>query len=325
MQDMTQKMKQLIDHSQKIAIIGHRNPDGDCIGSMLWLWEILEKQWKSVFYFIPTTPSKIYAFLPDLHKIKETFDYGDYDLIILIDLSSYDRFAPFGDNQSYFDQKPLLVIDHHLGKTPAHAIVYKDHKAISTAGLIFEFAQKRRLPYLDKKVATYLYLGLMSDSGNFLFGTDHIRIFDNALGLLKLWADRRLINYNIIRKKSLNQIQFLGLLIQRIQIQWKVLYSYYTEQDLIKYSIDEEEAAYGLVVIQNIQGPWLTVILKKFKQHIKCSLRSKEINGHSIDCNEIATYFGGWWHHEAAGCSIKRQGRFQQQMKDIITQINAMI
>lgn len=244
----------------------------------------------------------MFNFLPNFSKIKTKFDYQNYDLLVFVDLSSYDRIAPFTEDKEYFDNKKIIVFDHHPGETTKHAVALKDIKAMSCSEVIFEFAQKQRKKYLDKEIATYFYLGLMTDSGNFLFDKDHQRIFQNALALVKLGADKTLINNNILRKKSLNQMKFLEMLIKRIRVQGEILFSYYQGNELAKYGIDQEEAGYGLSVIQNIEGPRLTLMLRKVDSTVSGSLRAKDtttgtiIDNNKIDCNTLAKYFGGGGH-----------------------------
>jgi phosphoesterase RecJ-like protein len=144
-----------------------------------------------------------------------------------------------------------------------HGVVIKDVKSISTCEILFEHTYKWR-PYLyDKEIATYFYLGITSDSGNFLFEEDHIRTFGNAIKLFKLGADKDFVVNNLIRKKSLNAVKFLQLLLNRIKQKDDLLYTYYDEIEVKKYDIDLEEAAYGLHIIQNIDGPKLVLLISK--------------------------------------------------------------
>lgn len=63
MHNHLQKAKHMIEEAKKIAIFGHMSPDGDCIGAMLGLGRLLEKQKKRISYFVPNKPSKIYDFV----------------------------------------------------------------------------------------------------------------------------------------------------------------------------------------------------------------------------------------------------------------------
>ena len=133
----------------------------------------------------------------------------------------------------------------------------------STAELLFEYIQKRWKNAIDAEVATCFYLGLATDSGNFMFDQDHERIFTNALNLIKYGADKTAVVDNFFRRTSLNQIRFVNLLLKRLTTYKDILYSYYDEKELEKYHIDDEQAGYGISIIQNIEGPRLCVLAKK--------------------------------------------------------------
>ena len=123
-----------------------------------------------------------------------------------------------------------------------------------------------------------------------MFDENHVRVFGNALKLLKLGADKNSIVDNLFRKRSLNSIKFLQLLLNRIKQKDELLYTYYDDDELKKYDIDQEEAAYGLHIIQNIDGPQLVLLIRKIGNLMRGSLRAKQgIQGRrSIDCNKIA-------------------------------------
>ena len=145
----------------------------------------------------------------------------------------------------------------------------KDIHSISACEILFEHTYKWRPELYDKEIATYFYLGIASDSGNFLFEEDHVRTFSNVVKLLKLGADKDTVVDNIMRKKSLNSVKFLEVLLGRIKQKDKLLYTYYDEKELEKYKIDTEEAAYALHIIQNIDGPKITLLARKTGDIIK--------------------------------------------------------
>ncbi|MBU0627047.1 hypothetical protein KKG31_03520 [Patescibacteria group bacterium] len=60
--------------------------------------------------------------------------------------------------KEYFDEHTIVVIDHHPGKCPVHALMIKDEKCMSSAELIFENASKWWPKYFDIQIATYLYM-----------------------------------------------------------------------------------------------------------------------------------------------------------------------
>ncbi len=321
--------RKMIENAKKIALFWHMSPDGDCIGAMLGFGKLLEKQKKQVEYFVPNTPSKVFDFIKKIKRLKSRFAYKKYDLLIFLDFTGVNRIGAIStDNPEYFNNNPIVIFDHHLGNGLNHGVVIKDVKSISTCEIVFEQTYKRRPELYDKEIATYLYLGITSDSGNFLFGEDHIRTFGNALKLLKLGADKDFVVDNLIRRKSLNSIKFLQLLLNRIQQKESLLYTYYDENELEKYHIDQEEAAYGLHVIQNIDGPEIVVLIRKIGNMIKWSLRAKDTRKSTstkIDCNKIAQHL--WWggHRLASGFSVPAKGRFEDQIQILVKEINTIV
>ncbi len=313
-------IKTLLESSNTIAIFWHENIDGDCIWSMLWLWTLLEKQWKQVSYFTPSQPSKIFNFLPNIKKIKTHFNYGKYDLLIFTDFTGYGRISKFTENKSkYFDDNKLIIIDHHPElSTPKHAILKKDIHAMSTCEIIFETTHKRRKKLYDKDIATYLYLWLTTDSGNFRFDQweQTPRILNNALGLVKLWANKKSIIDNMFRTKTFQSIKFMQKVLDRMIQDWNIVYSYYQDSELSKYKLDQEEAVYWQFVMQDIMWPDIVVLFKKIWKYIKWSIRSKK-----TDVSQIAQKFWWWWHRNASGFKVDFKWNFNKQIKEIIKKI----
>lgn len=310
--------KHAIENAKKIAIFWHMSPDGDCIGAMLGLGKLLEKQKKNISYFVPDKPSKLFNFIKNIKRLKTNFDYKNYDLLIFVDFTWINRIGIISQAKpSYFEKKPIIIFDHHIDDNNLHhSIVIKDVKSISACEVLFEHTYKWRPHLYDKDIATYFYLGITSDSGNFIFGEDHIRMFSNIVKLLKLGADKDLIVNNLFRKKSLNSIKFLQLLLNRIQQKNELLYTYYDEAELKKYDIDQEEAAYGLHIIQNIDGPEIVLLIRKAGDTIRWSLRAKKSEW--INCNTIAKKLWGWWHILAAGFGLPAKGKFEEQIEQIV-------
>ena len=118
----------------------------------------------------------------------------------------------------YFDSKPLIVIDHHLGDCPGHALICKDTHADSNCERIFENTKKIWSDYYDEKVATYFYLGLATDTGNFQYDKQGSRSLHNAADLVDLGANKQLITKKIFGTLKIAQLQFLSILMPRFVV-----------------------------------------------------------------------------------------------------------
>ena len=322
LKNMKAKIIEKIEQSQKIAIFCHENPDWDAIGSLLWLGTLLENMWKNITYIAPTKPSKIFGFLPWFNKIQSEFDYWNYDLIILVDCSELARIWTMSKwKEDYFNEQDVVVFDHHeLKEREKNRIIKVDPKATSCCEVIFETVQKCRKEYITPEVATCFYLWLTTDSGNFRFDEDHERIFTNALNLIKFWANKKLITDNLTNSKALETIQFFKVLLERMKIEWNILYTYYDIDELKDHWIDNEQAGYGLTVIQEIRWPKITMTIRKEWDMIKCSMRSK-----NTDIAKITQQFGWWWHIHAAWFSRPIEKDFETTIKEIVTKLNKML
>lgn len=321
---MENNIKQIIESARNIALFGHKNPDWDCIWSMLGFGGLLQKMGKKVKYFTPTLPSRIYDFLPEIKKISSEFDYEKYDLLVFLDFSEISRIQDFYDlNHWYFDKKQIVVIDHHIYSwSNDNWHVISDPKAMSACEVIFETTYKRRPSLYTAKIATYLYLWLTTDSGNFRYDEDHKRILTNALQLIELGADKKMIVNNAFRKKSFAGVKMMEIIFKRLQKKWDLVYTRYTDKDLNKLWIDREEADFGQIIVQDIDEAKVTVIFRTDEESKKCciSLRSKY-----TDVQKIAKFFGGGGHIHAAGCTQQRIWSFKQQVEDLSSQISKMI
>ena len=318
--------KQMIEQAQCIAIFGHDSPDGDAIGSMLWLGRILENMGKSIFYFTSPLPSKIFSFLPGIEKIKNTFDYKNkYDLIIFVDFSPYIRTVFAKGQYDYFDSKPLLIVDHHLGDCPAHAIVLKDSEADSNCEWIFENTKDIRSDWYDSEVATYLYMGIVTDTNCFEHDKQWARSLRNAADLVDIGADKWTITNNIFGSLSLAQIQFTSSVMDRFIIDHGIWYVWYDTDELVHYGLEKEwSSIYITDIVRKIEWISVALIFRKDGDCFKVSLRSKTPD---INVADLAGHFGGWGHFYASGMKIPIASGddSEQKVTEVIAEVKKIL
>lgn len=320
--DHKSQIKSTIENAHKIAIFWHRNPDGDCIGSLLWMGTLLKKLGKEVSYFTPTAPSDRYDFVGNISLIKTEFDYGKYDLLLFLDFSDVSRIHEFWNgNEEYFEKYPIVVIDHHISKTPNESRLREsDPNAMSACEVIFELSYPWWPELFDEKVATYFYLWLTTDSGNFAYDENHERVFRNALKLIQLGAQKKLIIDKIIRDKSFKTVKMMERMFARLEMKGQFVYSRYTSDDIRELWVSEDDADAGQIVIQDIKEAKATCIFREQGGSFHGSLRSK-----SFDVEKIARSFGWGGHLYAAGFMIDCVWDFQTQLEQVSNQIATMV
>jgi phosphoesterase RecJ-like protein len=108
-----------------------------------------------------------------------------YDIIIFVDFNNYSRIKLFTQSyEAYFDKQDIIIIDHHYGNTPESVPqenILIDVTASSCCEWIYEHASKWRPDSITIQIANYLYLGLTTDTGNFMYESNSQRTMQNAI------------------------------------------------------------------------------------------------------------------------------------------------
>jgi len=319
-----EELKLKLEQAQNIAIFGHQSIDGDAIGSMFGLWLQLEKLWKNISYFTPDAPSETFSFLP-IQNLQTEFDYWNYDLITFVDFSTYNMIRKFSEwHEDYFDWYQKVIIDHHIfsEKLP-NSVVFRDDSSISAAQLIFELTQQWWPDLIDSQIATFLLTWIMTDSGNFRFDEwkESIRVARNNLALLEKWAEKKLIIDNIFRSKSYEDLEFMQIILGRMQKVDDIVYSRYSQEELESFWLHPDSADYALYLIWDIRDQNLVILWKEKDDCIKFSLRGKW----KYNCRDIATHFGWWWHFNAAWCSVEKTWDLEKDVVSFVSNVRRLL
>ena len=319
-----EELKNMLEQAQNIAIFGHQSIDGDAIWSMFWLWLQLEKLWKNISYFTPDAPSETFSFLP-IQNLQIEFDYWNYDLIVFVDFSTYNMIRKFSEwHEDYFNWQQKVIIDHHIFSAALpNSVEFRDDSSISAAQLVFELTQQRWSDLIDAQIATFMLTGIMTDSGNFRFDEweESIRVSRNNLALLEKWAKKKQIIDNVFRSKSYEDLEFMQIILGRMQKVDDIIYSWYSQEELEKFWLHPDSADYALYLIWDIKDQQLVILWKEKDNHIKFSLRAKW----KYNCRDIATHFGWWWHANAAWCSINKTWDLEKDITSFVSDIKKLI
>jgi phosphoesterase RecJ-like protein len=324
-------MKQQLEAAHTIAIFGHQSIDGDALGAMYGLGLQLEKQGKQISYFTPNEPSPLFTFL-GVKDLQFTFDYGEYDVLIFVDFTEYSRIATFTSGfENYFDKQQKIIIDHHLfdGDVP-NATIYRDTVAMSTCELIFELTSEWRKQgenatsqFMDASIATFLYMGIVSDSGNFRHDEKHqtLRLMNDALGTIKQGADKQAVINNLFRNKSFEDLQFMQRILGRLQKDDDIVYSRYGKQELADFGLHRDSADYALYLMVDVREAQLILLGKELDDGVRFSIRGKG----KYNCRALAMEFGGGGHFNAAGCTVSFEGNLETTVLHFVQQIKKLI
>ena len=295
-----EKCTQLLNDAKNIALFCHIRPDGDTLGAALGLKFAFKKVEKNVdIYCESDIPEKFKKFgfagnfNTQLLKKPE-----EYDLLVAIDCGDLGRVGVFG--YLFNDRKNTLTIDHHTGHDDFGKYTYVE-SCSSTCEIILDVINALKIE-LDNMTATYLFVGLSTDTGNFKHSSTNEKTFRAAEQLIAQKVDIAEINRKFYNENTFERLKLLGRSLSGMRRYYdgKLCIMYVTEKDFADcgatmectegftdYAISVDTAQIGVCISQNNANSF------------KVSMRSK-----SVDVSEICRYFGGGGHRQASGCVI---------------------
>ncbi|HEX9981186.1 MAG TPA: bifunctional oligoribonuclease/PAP phosphatase NrnA [Flavobacterium sp.] len=295
---------------KKIAIIPHRSPDGDAMGSTLGLYHFLLKLGHSPVVIAPNEFPGFLSWLPAsetvlvYEKDKEAVakKLHEAELVFALDFNALHR---TGEMEHVLNKlrAPFIMIDHHQKPDTFAAVTYSDTAFGSTCEMLYNFISFIGQKHLvDKTIATCIYTGIVTDSGSFRFPSTTAATHRIVADLIDLGIENGTIHSNIFDNNSFQSLQLLGKALQNMKVMTEFSTSYITlsQQELDSYNYVKGDTEgivnYGL----SIKGINFTVIFIEHTDEniIKISLRSKG----SFDVNQFARqHFNGGGHINAAG------------------------
>ncbi len=296
---------EFIKRSDNFIVTSHVSPDGDNLGSTLGMYNLLTKLGKKVIHVLDDNAPRNLTFLVENQKIlkSEEVEISEYNLIAL---DCGDKFRICLSKELVENCNKLVCIDHHASNDNYGDYNYIDINASSTSELVYNLIKRyeelENINIIDENVATALYTGLVTDTGNFAYPNTNPSSFLMAKDLVDRGAKRNMIIQKVFQSNPYNFYKLLGEALDDLQIVDNKIASIAVTKDMLKRNVitfNDIDAITSYT--RDIAGVEVGILLKEKAQgEVKVSFRSKEY----VDVSEIAKCFGGGGHIRAAGCTI---------------------
>ncbi len=312
------QLNDIIKSSKNILIISHINPDGDTLGSICALADVIKDNFhKECDLLCPSRVPKTYEFLHNSEKIKtlEEMDFSrEYDLVICVDDAALDR---IGDAKTLFEKaKCTANIDHHKTNRGYADINIIRAEASSTGEVLCEIFEDLKLK-VSKEAASSLYTAILTDTGSFRFDNTTSDSLKAAAHLVKKGANPSSIYKKVYESSSKNHVLFQAYCISKAEFtdEDKVAYTTVYKKDIEKFNAPEDCTEGLTEKLRAIVTTEVAFVAREISSSVsKISMRSK-----TADVAEICAVFGGGGHKLAAGCMIK--GTVKEAVKKILDEI----
>ena len=307
------ELVEFIKTSSNFIIAGHKEPDGDCIGSQLALCSAIRRLGKEAIACSagPYKRAELKNYIVQFSDIPAEVKPGTK--VIIVDCSGKER---TGELLEHLEKYPCAVIDHHAAVTHApsttDAPVYVDPSSPSCTLLIYKLITALGLK-LTEEEATQLLFGVCTDTGFFRHLTEkNSSVFDSTAEMVRCGANPKKI-FNIMNGgKSLNSRLLIGHILSRTEsfFDGKFLISYETLEEYQTFGLESRDSDALNQLFLSIDGVEATAIIRQeCSENCTVSLRSID----NINVAQIAALFNGGGHKNASGLTMKGDVSFVKQ------------
>ena len=251
-----------ISKTDRIIVIPHILPDGDCIGSAAALAMVLESLGKEVVIGCDTPfPSK-YDFMTV--SLKFVHEDNNAPLIISVDCSDFDRMSlKIAD----LNNRKIINIDHHTTNPGFGHINWINTHASATGEMIYHIAKALNVK-MEFPLIQNLYTAIMTDTGSFRFSNTTPETFRIIAELMEGGIKPHLI-YERIYTRSIDSINLLTIALGQLEIlaNKKIGYSYISHEQSISLKVEKEDFDGIINNIKEIEGISIAVFFKELEKN----------------------------------------------------------
>ncbi|WP_309413493.1 bifunctional oligoribonuclease/PAP phosphatase NrnA [Desulfobulbus sp.] len=306
-----------------ILLATHFNPDGDALGSLLGLADILEGMGKKVFRYLEEPVPSIYRFLPgcgqtqtEMDKVREfVARAGDDFLALCLDCGDTHRLGRHGAELIGF--RPLMVIDHHRGNDGFGDCDWIEPHRSSTAEMVYDLVMTLGAD-ISARAAECLFAAINTDTGSFRYESTSSHTFAVAGDLVRRGVNPAQVGNDLYENYTLGRLRLMQEVLATLEMHERdrIAIIRVSQKMLERTFTTMEDTEYFINLPRAVSSVRVAVFLKEVAPlHISVSLRAKG----KCDVSLIAARFNGGGHRNASGFRIK--GQSMEEARDTLLRV----
>ena len=321
----------VISSAQHVVLLTHQSPDGDAMGSSLAMYHYIKSLDKEAQVIVPNAFPDFLAWMPgadtvlfyDAQTAEANSSLEEADLVICTDFNAPSRIGALGDKMLTL-ACPKLMIDHHLHPADFADFIVSVPEASSTCELVYDVLSTFNFQ-LSTDIATCLYTGLMTDTGNFSYNSNRPQIYSIISQLVAAGANKDEIYNAVFNQYSVERMKMVGYcLYQKMRVfpEHHTALIYLSRKELYRFNFQKGDAEGIVNMPLQSKDIHYSVFMREDKAtpdemeknggistKIKLSFRSQGDRPVNIFASEI---FNGGGHANASG------GEFYGPLQDAV-------
>ena len=308
---LDQVLKQIAQRDA-FVLTSHARPDGDAVGSLLALYQVLRQMGKTAQVIMSDAVPLIYTPLPYADVILHSCDVPENapQAAIILECDSIHRTRLQGLQGRF-----LINIDHHSSARNFADVNWIDVDACAVGEMIHRLASAAGVS-VTPEMATCLYTAVLTDTGSFCYAGTDDHTFQLALQLVRSGAKPVDIAHHVYFSNPTSKMRLLGAALSNLHREGALAYMHISVAEMERSGGLEEDCE-GLVnYALSIHGVEVALFFRELPDgRYRVSLRSKG----QVNVAAVAEQFGGGGHTCASGCAVS--GPLSTSLETILAQL----
>jgi phosphoesterase RecJ-like protein len=293
-----------ITGADRFLLVTHENPDGDALGSLIAMRGTLDDLGKDAVMFLAPCELPLpheYAFLPLDGLVTELPADLEERTIIFLDCGNVDR-NPVAGAES--NGAHVLNIDHHHDNTRFGTVNHVVDEASCTAEIVWDLMSGLGLR-ASGQVADALYVGLVTDTGRFMYDSTGARAHLMAADLIDAGVDVHAIYRQLYEGMPFGKLRLLALALEHVRRfdDGRLTVAWLSAADFAAAGAEESYSEGVIDQLRAVEGTKVAALIRdrlgpNQEGERKVSLRATDDD---VDVSVIARAQGGGGHRRAAG------------------------
>ncbi|HSJ18344.1 MAG TPA: bifunctional oligoribonuclease/PAP phosphatase NrnA [Solirubrobacterales bacterium] len=321
-----ESLKTLADEirtTDRFLLTTHEGPDGDALGSMLALHHILKGLGKDSVMFLAAKEFPLpveYRFLP----LEEVFHEPPADLVdrvvVFLDCGNIDRMPVDWLRR---DDSRILNVDHHHDNTRFGDVNVVDTEASSTAEIVFRLAGELGVE-LTPEIASALYVGLVTDTGRFMYENTDESAHRMAAALIDAGVDVNDIYRRLYERVPIEKLRLVARALEKIERvdDGRLTLTHLAAEDYRATGASEVLTEGIIDFVRAVEGTLVAAMIREKSEGPSRKVSLRSVDG-SVDVSRIAREMGGGGHARAAGFSTDLE--YPQLVEFLRAQVKAQL
>jgi phosphoesterase RecJ-like protein len=308
----------------RFLLTTHEGPDGDALGSLLAMHRLLTQLGKDSIMFLAAKEFPLpieYRFLP----LEEVFHEPPVDIadrtIVFLDCGNIDRMPV---EFLKVDGHQLINIDHHHDNTRFGDVNLVDVEASCTAEIVYDIALLLGAE-ITPEMAAALYVGLVTDTGKFMYENTNARTHRMAAALINAGVDVDDTYRRLYEHVPMEKLRLVARALDGIQqrCEGDVVLTYITAADYAATGSDEAMTEGIIDHLRSVEGAKVAAVVRDLGRGRHARKVSLRASGGDVDVSAIARKHGGGGHFRAAGFSSDAE--YEELVEFICAEVSAQL